>query len=75
MIEEDNELRETVKKKTRVKCLDCECIGRLRISGEEILLCPDEVLTTRSIQTQKEDLQKPITHMQSALEKLKLAEQ
>jgi hypothetical protein len=77
MIEEDNDLRDVVslRDKTRVKCLDCQCIGRIRKSGNEVFLCPDEVLTTRNIGTQKTDLEKPVTYMKSALAKLTLAKQ
>ena len=77
MIEEDDAVQDAVSSgdQTRVKCLDCQCIGRIRKSGDEVFLCPDEVLTTRNIVTQKTDLQKPATYMKSALAKLRLAEQ
>ena len=43
----------------KVQCLDCMCIGELRTSGTKVFLQPEEVLSTRSILTQKEDLKKP----------------
>ena len=56
---------------SKVQCLDCMCIGELRTSGMKVFLEPDEVLSTRSILTQKEDLKKPQTFKQ----KLRLTEQ
>jgi len=74
-MEEEDKTRIKVKKDHRVECLDCQCIGRLKISGGKILLFPEKVLTIRSMTTQKEDVQKSRTYMKSALEKLKISKQ
>jgi len=66
----DNEPQIIYKTGTIVKCLDCQCLGRLKTVFGDVVLFPDEVLTTRSMLTQKKDLQKPVTH-----KKLKIAEQ
>ena len=55
----------------KVQCLDCMCIGELRTSGTKVFLQPEEVLSTRSILTQKEDLKKP----ESFKQKFRLTEQ
>ena len=41
------------------KCLDCQCFGTLRKVGDKVYLFTEEVLLTRSIHTQKEDI-KPL---------------
>ena len=41
------------------QCLDCHCIGVLRKKGRKTFLLPDEVLSTRSINTQERDLKHP----------------
>ena len=76
-MEEENKTRIKLKKNvsSRVECLECQCIGRLRVSGDKILLFPEKVLNTRSMTTQKDDLQKPRTYIQSALEKLRMSKQ
>ena len=66
----DKEPQTIYKTGTIVQCLDCQCLGRLKTVFGDVVLFPDEVLTTRSILTQKKDLQKPVTH-----KKLKIAEQ
>ena len=74
---EENKTRIKFKKivSWRVECLECQCIGRLRVSDQKMFLFPEEILNTRSMTTQKEDLQKPRTYMQSALEKLRMSKQ
>ena len=70
-----NESRTKIKNVLRVKCLDCKCIGELRISGREILLFPKEVPETRSILTTKGDLRAPIAYKESPLKKFKISDQ
>ena len=42
----------------RIQCMDCHCIGVLRQKKKKFFLLPEEVLSTRSIHTQKRDLKK-----------------
>ena len=72
---EESEFRRKNKNVERVKCLDCKCIGELRISGREVLLFPKEVPETRSILTTKEDLRAPIAYKESLSKKFKLSDQ
>jgi len=71
----DNEPPLNYKTGTRVKCLDCECIGRLKTVNEEVFLFPDEVLSTRSIETTKEDLKKQKAYKETGPKKWNIAEQ
>ena len=72
---DENESRTKIKNVQRVKCLDCKCIGELRISGREVLLLPKEVPETRSILTTKEDLRAPIAYKESPSKKFALSDQ
>ena len=72
---DENESRRKIKNFHRVKCLDCKCIGELRISGREVLLFPKEVPETRSILTTKEDLRAPIAYKESPSKKFALLDQ
>jgi len=60
---------------TRVKCLDCECIGRLKTVNKEVVLFPDEVLSTRSIETTEKDLKNPKKYKETRSKKWNIAEQ
>jgi len=74
-METDNEPPINYTTGTRVKCLDCECIGRLKTVHEEVILFPDEVLSTRNIQTTKKDLEKQKTYKETRPKKWNIAEQ
>ena len=39
--------------------MDCKCFGSLRKVGDKVILFTEEILSTRSIHTQKEDI-KPL---------------
>ena len=59
--------------KNILQCFDCDCIGFLRQKGKEVYLLPDEILTIRSIRTQKEDLEKEKTWKKKMTAKMSLA--
>ena len=40
----------------KIQCLDCHCIGVLLQKNDKVYLSPEEVLSSRSIHTQKRDL-------------------
>ena len=65
----------TIQKQRIVECLDCHCIGELRTSGDKVFLKPFEVLSTRSIETRRADLKRPIFYKRTGPKKWKLAEQ
>ena len=60
----------TIQKQRTVECLDCHCIDELRTSGDKVFLKPFEVLSTRSIETRKAHLKRPIFLQKSRSEKM-----
>ena len=68
-------LRRKIPIGVEVKCLDCDCRGRLRTSGDRVYLFPEKVLARRNIHTQKADLKKPKSYKQKARERLKITKQ
>ena len=74
-MEENSEPPINYKTGTRVKCLDCECVGRLKTVNKEVILFPEKVLSTRSIRTTKEDLKKDKSYKETGPKKWNIAEQ
>ena len=74
-MDDEHKERERIKIFQKVKCLDCQCVGNLRITDKEVILFPFEVLSTRSILTQQEDLKKQITYKETPSKKFKITEQ
>ena len=55
------------------KCMDCYCIGTLNQKKGKVFLVADEVLSTRSIHTQQQDLQRKPTWKKKITAKMSLA--
>ena len=74
-MDDEHKERERIKIFEKVKCLDCQCFGNLRTTDSGVVLLPLEVLSTRSILTQKNDLKKPISYKETPSKKFKISEQ
>ena len=74
-MDDEQKKRGKIKIFEKVKCLDCQCFGNLRTTDSGVVLFPFEVLSTRSILTQKDDLKKPITYKETPSKKFKISEQ
>ena len=58
-------------KNLNLKCLDCHCIGVLNQKKGKVYLFPEEVLSTRSINTKQHHLEKKKTWKKKVTAKLK----